>query len=45
MFVLLEKGRRSEKMGKIIEFDEKCKNCRGTGLYRGIGENMEDKKI
>lgn len=23
---------------KVIEFDEKCKSCGGTGLYTGIGE-------
>lgn len=23
---------------KVIEFDEKCKSCKGTGLYTGMGE-------
>ncbi len=25
-------------MKKTIEFDEKCKACNGTGLYKGMGE-------
>ena len=25
-------------MKHIVEFDEKCKSCKGTGLYVGIGE-------
>ena len=24
-----------------IEFDEKCKSCKGTGLYSGMGESPE----
>ena len=25
-------------MEKIIEFDEKCKSCKGTGVYQGLAE-------
>ena len=27
------------KMKHVIEFDEKCKSCDGTGLYVGMAEN------
>jgi hypothetical protein len=29
---------RRQEMKHIVEFDEKCKSCKGTGLYVGIGE-------
>ncbi len=25
-------------MGKIVEFNERCSSCKGTGLYQGLGE-------
>ncbi len=33
-----EEGGEEEGMKKVIEFDEKCQSCDGTGLYSGMGE-------